>query len=208
MLRVITGAARGAKLVAPPTRDTRPMTDKLKEALFAALGPAGGHGKVLDLYAGSGQLGIEALSRGAEHVDFMDAGALACRTIARNLEHVRFTDRGTIWRGPLPRALHVLAQRGGGPYDLVLVDPPYIAPEFEEVLAILGTGTLLAEEAWVAIQHTKRREFAEVYGRLARVAGRRHGDNVYAIYRYQRLALSLQASPPDPLAASGEGASP
>ena len=127
----------------------------MKEAIFAALGPAAEAERVLDLYAGSGQLGIEALSRGACHADFVDSGRLARRTIGRNLVHTGFTAQGRIWRPRLPGALAVLAKRGRGPYDLVLIDPPYAAPELDAVLAELGTGALLADEAWVAVEHTK-----------------------------------------------------
>ncbi|MAG37094.1 MAG: 16S rRNA (guanine(966)-N(2))-methyltransferase RsmD [Dehalococcoidia bacterium] len=154
----------------------------MKEAMFAALGEAAGSGQVLDLYAGSGQLGIEALSRGASHIDFVDNGRLARRTIRRNLERTRFTAQGRIWRQRLPGALALLAKRGRGPYDLVLIDPPYEAPEVDSVLAELGTGTLLAKGAWVVVEHTKRRELEERYGELKRTGGRRHGDNVYAIF--------------------------
>ena len=184
-MRVIAGAARGARLWAPPTRETRPTLNMMKEAIFAALGPAADAERVLDLYAGSGQLGIEALSRGARHADFVDSGRLARRTIGRNLTHTGFTAQGRIWRHRLPGALAVLAKRGRGPYDLVLIDPPYEAPELDAVLAELGTGALLADEAWVAVEHTKRRVLAERYGQLIRTGGRRHGDNVYAIYRRQ-----------------------
>ena len=184
-MRVIAGAARGARLWAPPTRETRPTLNMMKEAIFAALGPAADAERVLDLYAGSGQLGIEALSRGACHADFVDSGRLARRTIGRNLVHTGFTAQGRIWRPRLPGALSVLAKRGRGPYDLVLIDPPYAAPELDAVLAELGTGALLADEAWVAVEHTKRRALAERYGALLRTGGRRHGDNVYAIFRRQ-----------------------
>ena len=184
-MRVIGGVARGARLRAPPTRETRPTLNMMKEAIFAALGPAAAAEHVLDLYAGSGQLGIEALSRGAHHADFVDSGRLARRTIGRNLTHTGFTAQGRIWRHRLPGALAVLAKRGRGPYDLVLIDPPYEAPELDAVLVELGTGALLADEAWVAVEHTKRRVLAAQYGELVRTAGRRHGDNVYAIYRRQ-----------------------
>lgn len=184
-MRVIAGAARGARLWAPPTRETRPTLNMMKEAIFAALGPAADAERVLDLYAGSGQLGIEALSRGAGHADFVDSGRLARRTIGRNLTHTGFTAQGRIWRHRLPGALAVLAKRGRGPYDLVLIDPPYEAPELDAVLAELGTGALLADAAWVAVEHTKRRTLTERYGELIRTSGRRHGDNVYAIYHRQ-----------------------
>lgn len=182
-MRVITGAARGVRLQAPPTRVTRPTLNMMKEAMFAALGEAAAAEKVLDLYAGSGQLGIEALSRGASQADFVDSGRIARRTIGRNLETTGFRSSGSIWGQRLPRALLVLAKQGRGPYDLVLVDPPYAASEIDSVLAKLGTGELLTKNARVVVEYTKRRELAECYGELVQTGGRRHGDNVYAIFQ-------------------------
>ena len=195
-MRVIAGTRGGTRLHPPPTPRTRPTTDRVKEAIFASLGAAGGCGDVLDLYAGSGQLGIEALSRGADHVDFVDSGRLACRTIARNLAHTRFDQSATTWRLPLPRALRVLADRDRGPYHLVLVDPPYEAPELDEVLQQLGAGPLVVETTWLAVEHTKRRQLADSYGVLGQVSSRRHGDNVYTLYRYRQPADAQEAPPP------------
>jgi len=117
-VRIIAGTRKGHTIQAPPGRDTRPTSDRVRENVFNILGPVEG-ASVLDLYAGSGALGLEALSRGAEHVVFVERDADAVRTIERNLDKLRL--RATVLRKD---AITVLASESRK-YDLVLVDPPY-----------------------------------------------------------------------------------
>ena len=117
-MRIIAGTHRGHTIQAPPGRDTRPTSDRVRENVFNILGPLDG-ASVLDLYAGSGALGLEALSRGAGHVVFVERDVDAVRTIERNLDKLRL--RGTVLRKD---AITVLASESRK-YDLVLVDPPY-----------------------------------------------------------------------------------
>ena len=121
-MRVIAGSRKGHKLAAPRGLDTRPTSDRVRENIFNLVGPVD-DAKVLDLFAGSGALGIEALSRGAASAVFVEHDADAVRTIERNLDHVRLTGARVI-RGD---ALWAIAQEAiaGAKYDLVLVDPPY-----------------------------------------------------------------------------------
>ena len=117
-MRIIAGTHRGHTIVAPKGRDTRPTSDRVRENVFNILGPVEG-ASVLDLYAGSGALGLEALSRGAGHVTFVERDVDAVRTIERNLDKLRL--RATVLRND---AIAVLASESRK-YDLVLVDPPY-----------------------------------------------------------------------------------
>ncbi|HEY2354188.1 MAG TPA: 16S rRNA (guanine(966)-N(2))-methyltransferase RsmD [Gaiellaceae bacterium] len=121
-MRVIAGSRKGHTLVAPRGTDTRPTSDRVRENIFNLVGPLDG-AKVLDLFAGSGALGIEALSRGAASAVFVDSEREAVRAIERNLEKLRLTGARVV-RGD---ALFTLAQEttAGAKYDLVLVDPPY-----------------------------------------------------------------------------------
>jgi 16S rRNA (guanine(966)-N(2))-methyltransferase RsmD len=139
-LRVIAGSAGGRKLVAPKggTRQggTRPTTDRLKEALFSSLGPARVHdATVLDLYAGSGALAIEALSRGAATAVLVDRDAAAAAAIRANLETTGFEAVATVRRVEVAR--FVTARILDGPFDLVFLDPPYDVPS-DEVAAVLA----------------------------------------------------------------------
>jgi 16S rRNA (guanine(966)-N(2))-methyltransferase RsmD len=120
-MRIIAGTHRGQRLVAPKGVDTRPTGDRVREAAFNLIGPVDG-ASVLDLFAGSGAMGLEALSRGAGRVVFVESDGAAVRSIEQNLDRLRL--RGTILHQDAGRALLDEA-RAGRRYDLVLVDPPY-----------------------------------------------------------------------------------
>src|SRR6266540_5274073 len=125
-VRVIAGDARGVPLVAPTGTATRPTSDLLKGAMFSMLGPRGGRGRVLDLFAGSGALGIEALSRGADWCDFVESVRAACQAIEANLAKTKFTAQGRVHCLPVQRWLAQAGRLGSErPYDLLLADPPY-----------------------------------------------------------------------------------
>lgn len=132
-MRVIAGEARGKRLIAPRGRETRPATDRLRESIFGTLGPRCVDAEVLDLFAGSGALGIEALSRGATRATFVERDAAAIAAIRRNLETTGFTDRSTIARGDVAAFVRIATQR----YDVVFCDPPYADAD---LLAILLAG--------------------------------------------------------------------
>jgi 16S rRNA (guanine966-N2)-methyltransferase len=129
-MRIIAGTHRGSRISAPKGLDTRPTGDRVREAAFNLIGPVEG-ASVLDLFAGSGAMGLEALSRGAASVTFVESDRAACRTIAENLERLRLT----VARITCGDALWALRQDSRR-YDLVLVDPPYeVWAELEPTLA-------------------------------------------------------------------------
>jgi 16S rRNA (guanine966-N2)-methyltransferase len=122
---VIAGSARGRTLHAPPSgAETRPTTDKVREALFNVLGPIDEY-VVLDLFAGTGALGIEALSRGARSCLFVEASEKVCAVIRRNVDGCGFRDRSKVLARDVRRVLDKGAESMGAPFDLVLMDPPY-----------------------------------------------------------------------------------
>jgi 16S rRNA (guanine966-N2)-methyltransferase len=141
-MRIIAGSNKGARIFAPKGHDTRPTADRAREAAFNLIGPVDG-ASVLDLYAGSGALGIEALSRGAARALFVDSSREACRAIGTNLEKLGL--KATVL---CQDALRALATEGG-PYDLILADPPYdfaaydlLAPRFARLLAKDGVAVV------------------------------------------------------------------
>jgi 16S rRNA (guanine966-N2)-methyltransferase len=144
--RVIAGEAGGRRLAVPGGRDTRPTSDRAREGLFATIASMLGSldgARVLDLYAGSGAVGLEALSRGAEHVLLVEHGARAARVIRENVEAIGLP--GAVLAAD--RVERVLARGpGGGRYDVVFADPPYAMPG-EDVAAMLGA---LAGQGWLA----------------------------------------------------------
>ena len=125
-MRVISGTARGRRLIAPEGSSTRPTSDRVREATFNALGSLGAvvDATVLDLFAGSGALGIEALSRGAAHVTFVDQDRAASRAVETNLATCGLSHQATVVNSPVDRYL-AAASRGTQRFDLALLDPPY-----------------------------------------------------------------------------------
>jgi 16S rRNA (guanine966-N2)-methyltransferase len=142
-VRVVGGTARGRRLVAPPGDRTRPTTDRARESIFNALWSRGvlDDARVVDLFAGSGALGIEALSRGAAHATFVDSDAAARRAIATNLATAGLTERATVVGRPVERFLAELDT----PFDLGFCDPPYAFDGWDAVLAARPASLLVAE---------------------------------------------------------------
>jgi 16S rRNA (guanine966-N2)-methyltransferase len=165
-VRVVGGTARGRKLVAPPGRQTRPTTDRVREAVFNALWSRGAldGAEVVDLFAGSGALGIEALSRGAARATFVDTDAAARSAIERNLETCGLTDRAHVVAEPVERFLDRAGRNGAG-FDLALCDPPYAFDRWDDLLAALprpaplvvveSGGPVEAPEGWDIVREAR-----------------------------------------------------
>jgi 16S rRNA (guanine(966)-N(2))-methyltransferase RsmD len=186
-MRVITGTAKGHHLKAPKGLGTRPMLDRVKEALFSVLegyGPI--RGRVLDLYAGTGSLGIECLSRGAEWADFVEQNGHVCRIIRENLEHTRLAERARVIQAPVAR---FLAQAKPDPrYAIIVMDPPYADPAIQETIRRVATSGLLEHGGLLVVGHSTRVSLAEAYERLTRIKFRRLGDSCFSIYEYSPAA--------------------
>jgi 16S rRNA (guanine(966)-N(2))-methyltransferase RsmD len=185
-----------------PGEGTRPFGDRVKQTLFAILEPDLRGAVVLDLFAGSGAGGIEALSRGAARAVFVERDATAARVIAENLGRARVADRGAVVRAD---AIAYLADRAAadGPFDLVLLDPPYAASDLLEsalarVAAPAAVGAVvLRPDAWVVAKHFWRASPPEVVGLLASVRTRRFGETALTFYRLAEI------EPPDAGRVSG-----
>lgn len=141
-MRVIAGTAKGTRLASVPA-GTRPVSDRAREGLFSSLGAHVDRARVLDLFAGTGAMGIEALSRGAASATFVDSAPRAVRVVAENLRRSRLVHRGTVWRQDAIRAL----RQKLGQFDVVLLDPPYALPaaDVDGLLAeVAGQGVVAA----------------------------------------------------------------
>ncbi len=170
-MRVIAGDARGQPLVAPRGVGTRPITDRVKETLFGILGERVPDAVVLDLYAGSGAIGIEALSRGAAHATFVEQSRPALVALRTNIERTRTADRAEVVASDVERYLATPPSRS----DLVVMDPPY---EVRDIVAPLRlVGPWLAPGAIVVIKHFWRTEMPEIAG-LVPVRQRRFGETM------------------------------
>jgi len=181
-MRVIAGSAKGRRLKGPKDHSgrTRPTSDLVRGAMFSALASMGADmSRVLDLYAGSGALGIEALSRGAQSCDFVERDGGACAVIRDNLSATGFAAQGRVLCVAAARAL----QRLEGPYTLVLADPPYEDSEAGAVLETLAASALVQEGTILVLEHSARVEPRGELGRFSLVSVRRHGDSAVSIYR-------------------------
>jgi 16S rRNA (guanine966-N2)-methyltransferase len=154
-MRIIAGSHKGARIFAPKGRETRPTGDRVREAVFNLVGPVDGM-RVLDLYAGSGAMGLEALSRGAEHATFVEADRAAAEMVVRNLDKLGLTS-ATVLREDAARRLAADAASGRR-YDLVLVDPPYRM--LPDVLSMLATylPPVIEPDGLVVVESAAREE--------------------------------------------------
>jgi 16S rRNA (guanine966-N2)-methyltransferase len=178
-MRIVGGRLGGRVLRAPAGADTRPTSEKVREAMFSIL-PAVEGQHVLDLFAGSGAVGIEALSRGAAHVTFVDRGKPALAAIRANLRDLGLEPQATVLSGD---ATAVVARHvPPAPWQLVIVDPPYRSDlAARGVLAI--PPAQLAPDAIVVIEHDRRNAPPETLGSLLRTDLRRYGDTLVSFYR-------------------------
>lgn len=179
-MRVVSGSARGRRLKAPPNQaTTRPMADKIKEALFSSLASLGVQPeRILDLYAGSGGVGIEALSRGGEWCDFVDRDRVAVQTIRDNLRNTGFSEQAAVHHMPIETFLAGVRE----PYDFVIMDPPYADPAILDTLERLSTSAAVGDGTIVVLGHWPRLELPDEIGRLVKLRGRCHGDSCFAIF--------------------------
>ena len=179
-MRVIAGEARGFPLKAPRDAATRPTSDKVRGAIFSMLASLGldAPERVLDLYAGSGALAIEALSRGAEHADLVERASSVCAVARENLAKTRFTERARVLQGDVERLLPDLK----GPYDLVFLDPPYADARAPEVVQAVGSSGLVRQGGAIVYEHGKRTVPPAASGAFAARPSRCHGDTCITIY--------------------------
>ena len=205
-MRVISGTAKGRPLIAPKGLDVRPTTDKVKSAMFSMLeaeafrradqGFPGGpfpFPRVLDLYAGTGALGIEALSRGAGHADFVEPNARARAVLLDNLERTRLAPQATVHQ---VRAQHAVSTFRTA-YDLILLDPPYQDPETPALMETLGQSALVGRGTLVMLEHARSTKVPTTVGRLQLSRTRYHGDTGISLYESVEPAADQGNSPAD-----------
>ena len=185
-MRIIAGTAKGRRLQTPSKkgRRVRPTADRAREALFSIIGSEVKGASVLDLYAGTGALGLEALSRGAESALFVDLHNEPLGLIGKNIELCGFSERSRVVRRDLTKGLFFLAEMAPAMgYDLIFIDPPYGKGLAAKALADLGSSALLAEEGLVVAEEESGSDFADAYQSLQLVDRRRYGDTGFWLFR-------------------------
>ena len=186
-MRIISGKYRGRKLKSPPSLETRPTSDRLRETLFNILAPRIHGERFLDLCAGSGAIGLEALSRGAVHATFVDQSRRMCALIEANLEGFGVdTEESEVACSEVAAFLRRRAKAGNkqSAVDIVFFDPPY-AMAYDGVLEQLGDkdGALLAADVIVVVEHHKKKELNEEFGLLHRYRSLKQGDSMLSFYQ-------------------------
>lgn len=162
-VRVISGSARGLKLNTPGDDRVRPTTDRVKESMFNIIQDWVYDSQVLDLFAGSGALGIEALSRGASQAVFCDNSLDSIKIIKSNIEKARVVDRSQIVSGDFKRCLRDMEAKNQS-FDMIFVDPPYYKGLFEEVLDTIRSCKILKKDGIVIVEHDAKKPIGQVEG--------------------------------------------
>ncbi len=181
-MRVVSGDCKGRPLKAVPGASTRPTTDKVKEAIFNMIGPYYEGGIALDLFAGSGGLGIEALSRGMDKAIFVDREFKAVSTVKENLRACGLEKKAEVYKNDSDRALKALIKREIV-FDLVLLDPPYQKQKLVSILSVLTENGLLAEDAYIMCEHGSDVDLPDEVGNLIRRKFETYGSISISIYR-------------------------
>ena len=185
-MRVIAGKYKGRKLNSPDDYSVRPTTDKVKEAMFSILTNELYGARVLDLFAGTGGLGIEALSRGAEYCLFADSSRRSLEILRSNLEHCKVAEEIRIKAGDYRKVLKNLTGRIEEgleePFDIILLDPPYDGGFMDEIFALISEGGLLADEGTIVAEHRKEEDLPEEFHGFVKVKERRYGVVKLSIY--------------------------
>jgi len=181
-VRIIGGSRRGRKLVEWEETGIRPMRDFVRSALFSILIDFIPEADFLDLFSGTGSVGLEALSRGANSCLFVDCASRSCAIVRRNLEALDFLTEGRVVEGDAIAMIEELARRGRR-FDVVFIGPPYYHELAPATLTALSDGRILADDFVVVAEIHHKESAADTYGVLERVDVRRYGDNQLLFYR-------------------------
>ena len=183
-MKIGSGRFRGRSIHVPKGLKTRPTSGRLKKALFDIIAADLPGAVVLDLFAGAGALGMEAISRGASHVVFVERRKSAVAAIENNLEKLGVADQAEVFQGEATKALHHLSQRSEWAH-IVLLDPPYDAGVYETVMRRIDEASIVAPEGLVIIEHHHKCGLGDVYGSLRRHRVVRAGESCLTFYRLE-----------------------
>jgi len=182
-MRITGGIAKGQQLKVPKNDLIRPTTDRVREAIFSILASLNSHrSRGLDLFAGSGALGIEALSRDTEWVDFVDQAPKCCAIIKQNLQKIGFSQKAHVYCCSVAKALNFLKEK----YDIVFMDPPYSDMSINNMATQLANSGVVDDKSLIVISHASRFPLQDSYDGLSLIKEKQYGDTCISIY--QKLA--------------------
>ncbi|HVF91490.1 MAG TPA: 16S rRNA (guanine(966)-N(2))-methyltransferase RsmD [Blastocatellia bacterium] len=183
-MRVIGGKYRGRQLRTAAGLDVRPTSDRLRETLFNILAPSIRGSRFLDICAGSGAVGIEALSRGASHVTLIESSRQTCAIIRENIRALAIGDEARVINREAAQEISRLSGEGE-PFDIVFLDPPYASALYSEVLERVSQGGLISDDGIVVVEHGSKKPPRESYGRLRVYREVRQGESALAFYSFR-----------------------
>ncbi|SFC04805.1 16S rRNA (guanine(966)-N(2))-methyltransferase RsmD [Bacillus sp. OV322] len=183
-MRVVSGSCKGRPLKAVPGTGTRPTTDKVKESIFNMIGPYFDGGLSLDLFAGSGGLGIESLSRGIDKTIFIDREYKALQTVKANLQACSFTEKAEVYKNDAERAIKALMKRELS-FKLILLDPPYKKQKLVDLLESIYTGKLLSNDGFIVCEHGSDVVLPEKVSGFIKWKKEIYGMIAVSIYRFE-----------------------
>ena len=176
-MRIITGKARGLQLTVPKTYDVRPTADRVKESVFNIIGSKIIGAKVLDLFAGTGNLGLESWSRNASAITFIDESKESLRLVRSNIAKCRAEQDCTVLKGSAPSVAERLAL-GGELFDIAFCDPPYNKGWVQQIIALLGRRSFLNDGGYLVVERSAHDEFGELPTGCELVRTQRYGETI------------------------------
>ena len=183
-VRITGGLVKARKL--PPLKGLRirPTSERVRGAIFSIIGDSGIQGKyILDLYSGTGALGIEALSRGARYVDFVEKEGRQCQMIRRAVDDFGFSDQIHIYQDKVEKTLKLLKEK----YELIFMDPPYESGEIDLAMKLIDQNSLIKSTGLIIVEHSRRDRLDAKYGQLKMFKNRNYGDTDICIFKPEEL---------------------
>jgi 16S rRNA (guanine(966)-N(2))-methyltransferase RsmD len=182
ILRVISGSAKGHGLKTIKGDTTRPTSDKVKGALYNIIAAYVEGSTVLDMFAGTGSLGIEALSRGAASAAFFDRSQQCCGIIKENLQHTKLTEKALVYNTDFSAGIEKM-HREGHKFDIIIMDPPYNKNFIQEALKLLAINDIMMDDGIIIAEHSVMDKLPESCGKLKVIDTRKYGDTMITIYK-------------------------
>lgn len=182
ILRVISGSAKGHGLKTVKGDTTRPTSDKVKGAVFNIIAAYIEESTVLDMFAGTGSLGIEALSRGAASAVFFDRSPQCCKIIKENLEHTKLTEKASVFNMDFTAGINKM-YHDGRKFDIIIMDPPYNKNFIQEALNLIAKNDIIVDDGIIIAEHSVLDKLPESCGRLKAIDTRKYGDTMITIYK-------------------------
>ncbi|MBQ8563556.1 MAG: 16S rRNA (guanine(966)-N(2))-methyltransferase RsmD [Firmicutes bacterium] len=177
-MRIVAGDFKGRKLETPMNNDIRPTSEKVKEGLFSSISGNLYDAVCVDLFAGTGNLGLEALSRGASKCYFGDNSRTSIEIVRRNVAHCKAEDWSVVYFGDYEKVLHKIHE----PVDIFFLDPPYREGLYEHCFELIADLNLLAEDGIIVAEHASRDEFPEEFAGFVKLKDRKYGSRTFSIY--------------------------